>query len=48
MGVSLQLAGVQIIELSEGSGGGISFEAEEDGYVAEDDGEQVAAGAANF
>jgi len=48
VGVSLQLAGVQIIELSEGSGGGISFEAEEDGYVAENDGEQVAAGAANF
>lgn len=50
VGVSLQLAGVQIIELSEGSGGGVTFEAEEDGYVLENDndGEQVTAGAANF
>lgn len=36
-GVSLQLAGVQIIELSEGSNGGISFEAEENGFVADND-----------
>jgi len=37
VGVSLQLAGVQIIELSEGSNGGITFDAEEDGFVAAND-----------
>ena len=33
-GISLQLGGVQIIELSEGSGVSVQFEAEEGGYVA--------------
>jgi len=37
MGVSLQLAGVQIIELSEGSAAGIAFEAEDGGFVASND-----------
>ena len=37
IGVSLQLAGVQIIELSEGSGVGVAFEAEEGGFVAAND-----------
>ena len=37
MGISLQLAGVQIIELSEGSNGGVSFAAEEGGFVAAND-----------
>lgn len=36
-GVSLQLGGVQIIELSEGSTGGIDFEAVEGGFVAAND-----------
>ena len=36
-GVSLQLAGVQIIELSEGSGASFSFDAEPDGFVASND-----------
>ncbi len=37
-GVSLQLAGVQIIELSEGSGAAsVSFGAEEGGFVASND-----------
>lgn len=44
VGVSLQLAGVQIVELSEGSNGGISFGAEEGGFVAaNDNGETEAA-----
>ena len=37
IGVSLQLAGVQIIELSEGSGVGVAFDAEEGGFVAAND-----------
>lgn len=37
VGISLQLAGVQIIELSEGSNGGVSFAAEEGGFVAAND-----------
>ena len=36
-GVSLQLAGVQIIELSEGSGQMFSFEPEEGGFIADND-----------
>lgn len=36
IGVSLQLAGVQLIKLSEGSGSAISFEAVEGGYVEAD------------
>lgn len=36
-GVSLQLGGVQIIDLSEGSNGGISFDAEDGGFVAAND-----------
>ena len=36
-GVSLQLAGVQIIELSEGSQSSFSFEKEEGGFVAAND-----------
>lgn len=36
-GVSLQLAGVQIIELAEGSGGNFAFENEGDGFVAAND-----------
>jgi len=45
VGVSLQLAGVQIIELSEGSNGGISFEAEEGGFVAANENDEGAQGA---
>ena len=41
VGVSLQLAGVQIIELSEGSNGGITFEAEGDGFVAANDNNEI-------
>ncbi len=49
VGVSLQLAGVQIIELSAGSDGGISFEAEEDGFVtASNDNADEMNEAANF
>jgi hypothetical protein len=43
-GVSLQLAGVQIIELSEGQGGGVTFGAEEGGYVAANDNELIEEG----
>ena len=45
VGVSLQLAGVQIVELSEGSNGGISFGAEEGGFVAANDNDDGAQGA---
>ncbi len=39
-GISLQLAGVQIIDLSDGSGAAtVSFEAEEGGFVAANDNE---------
>lgn len=49
VGVSLQLAGVQIIELSAGSDGGISFEAEDDGFVsASNDNADEMNEAANF
>jgi hypothetical protein len=50
VGVSLQLAGVQIIELSEGSDNGIQFAAEDGGFVAaNDNAPDDAAGAAyNF
>lgn len=49
VGVSLQLAGVQIIELSEGSNGGVSFDAEEGGFVAANDNADNEEGAAyNF
>jgi len=49
VGVSLQLAGVQIIELSEGSNGGVSFAAEEGGFVAANDNAEEADGVAyNF
>ena len=38
IGISLQLAGVQIIELSDGTGAAsVSFEAEEGGFVAAND-----------
>ena len=38
IGISLQLAGVQILELSEGTGAAsVSFEAEEGGFVAAND-----------
>lgn len=43
-GVSLQLGGVQIIDLSEGSNGGISFEAEEGGFVASNDNGNIETG----
>lgn len=38
-GVSLQLAGVQIIELSEGNAGNFNFASEEGGFVAANDNE---------
>lgn len=42
-GVSLQLAGVQIIELSAGNSESISFEPVKDGFVASNDNEEGAA-----
>ena len=47
-GVSLQLAGVQIIELSEGSGGNFAFENEGDGFVAANDNEEPEGEAASY
>lgn len=49
IGVSLQLGGVQIIELSDGGASSISFAAEEGGYVAANDNAEPTEGAAyNF
>jgi len=48
-GVSLQLAGVQIVELSEGNNSSISFAAEEGSFVAANDAENgSAAGAGEY
>jgi len=50
-GVSLQLAGVQVVELSDGNNAGISFEAEEGSFVAANDtgnGSATEAGDYNF
>ena len=49
IGVSLQLGGVQIVELSEGGNGAVSFAAEEGGFVAANDNAEASDGAAyNF
>ena len=42
-GVSLQLSGVQIIELADGNNNGVSFSAQEGGYVASNDNHPEAA-----
>jgi hypothetical protein len=47
IGVSLQLAGVQIIELSAGNAEGVSFEPVKDGFVADNDNNEEGA-AYNF
>lgn len=48
-GVSLQLAGVQIVELSEGNNGGLNFEAEEGNFVAAEQTQDAsAAGEGNY
>jgi hypothetical protein len=48
VGVSLQLAGVQIIELSEGSNDSVPFGAEEGGFVAANDNNPEEGAAYNF
>ena len=47
-GISLQLAGVQIIELSQGNAGSFSFDAVDGGFVAANDNAEAAGGEYNF
>lgn len=47
-GVSLQLAGVQIIELSQGSNTAFSFDAVDGGFVAANDNEEQAGSSYDF
>jgi len=48
VGISLQLSGVQIIELSSGTNGSFSFDAVDGGYVAANDNEEQAGSSYDF